>query len=309
MTLSSEGGTIVAPATAAEPAAGQAQPVAPAASAPPSDPAPPPSTEEVADWRKQFAGDDADGLKLLERFSDPQALFESYKHAQKTISSGKRIDAPQADWGEEQWAAFYDKLGRPKDANGYKVELKLPEGVELPDETKAVLGNVTQAGHKLGLTPQQMQGVHEFVANLAVEQLQQSEKAIAEMRVANERALKDLWGPEYDRNVRYAQAAANQLHRETGVDWRGLAEMVMQDGAKLGDRVEFVRLMAAAGRALDVDPLLDVRAEGVAKSVEDRKKELMDLRITDPRRYQSAEVQQELNALNSALERRQELAR
>lgn len=262
----------------------------------------PPAPE--IDWRQRIAGSDAALAKQLERFADETALAQSWLHAQKTISSGKKIEAPQTDWTEEQWGALYDKLGRPKDPNGYKVELKLPEGIELPDETRSVLGNVTQAGHKLGLTPRQMQGVHEFVANLAVEQLQQSEQAVVENRARSERTLKELWGPEYSQNLRYAQAAVNQLHRETGVDWQGLANLVTIDGTKLGDRSEFVRLMAAAGRALGADPLMDVRSSSVAQTLEDRKRALMALRVSDQRRYASQETQDELEKINRALSNR-----
>ena len=292
-----ENGTLLSPGTS-DPAQSPEKAATPGEKVDSQEPL---STE--LDWRRRMAGSDENLAKQLERFADEKALAQSWQHAQKTISSGKRIDAPQADWTDDQWGAFYDRLGRPKDPADYKVTLKLPEGVELPEETRAVLGNVTQAGHKLGLTPQQMQGVHEFVANLAVQQLEQSEKAIVEQKSASERALKELWGPEYQHNLRYAQAAVNQLHRESGVDWNGLANMVMIDGAKLGDRSEFVRLMAAAGRALGADPLMDVKSAGVAQTLEDRKRELMDLRIKDPRRYNSQAVIDELEKIYLALSR------
>lgn len=274
-----------------------------AESAPVETPLESPS-DAIEDWRARIAKGNQDLAKQLERFADETALAQSWMHAQKTISSGKKVELPQADWNDDQWAAFYDRLGRPKDPAGYKVKLDLPEGVELPEETKSVLGNVTQAGHKLGLTPQQMQGVHEFVANLAVQQLEQSEKAIVEQRAQSERALKELWGPEYQQNLRYAQAAVNQLHRETGVDWQGLANLVTIDGSKLGDRSEFVRLMAAAGRALGADPLMDVRSSSVAQTLEDRKRALMALRVSDQRRYASQETQDELAKINMALSNR-----
>ena len=65
-------------------------------------------------------------------------VFKSYKHAQ-TLVGAEKIPIPAGKLNTpENWNYVMDKLGRPKSADGYKLEANLPEG--FPKDEKLTEG-------------------------------------------------------------------------------------------------------------------------------------------------------------------------
>lgn len=90
------------------------------------------------DWRKSFAGEDADALKALNRFTDPKAFYESFKQKDAYINSGTKVTVPGSDASQEVIDAWNKARGVPDAADGYKIEAKPPEGVQVSDADKAI---------------------------------------------------------------------------------------------------------------------------------------------------------------------------
>lgn len=85
-------------------------------------------------------------------------VFKSYKNAQGMIGGEKlvipagKLDTP------ENWQHVFDKLGRPKDATGYKLERpELPGGMAYDEKLE---GEFKSACHALGILPKQAAGIY-----------------------------------------------------------------------------------------------------------------------------------------------------
>lgn len=94
----------------------------------------------------------------LATFKSPDALAKSWVNAQKLIGANKVV-VPGDKASEEEWNAFYNKIGRPESPDKYEV--KAPEGFKLDD---AMAKQMRETAHKLGLTPAQLNGLVAFDA-------------------------------------------------------------------------------------------------------------------------------------------------
>lgn len=206
----------------------------PAAGAPPATP--PPTADagatllggevdpwECADWQKN----------VPEKFRDEKGeirikeLAKSFSHLEKRIGSA---ELP------------------PKDADGYKVDVKLPEGVTMGEpELKGFL----KACHGAGFTNKQVQFVMDKYSEVLGSFTDQRDKATSD--------LKTQWGEGYDANIALAQKAYLKLVPEAD---RGLFQ-------KAGNNPAVIRLLAVLGKDLTEDKIkAGEPSTGNAESIE-----------------------------------------
>lgn len=120
---------------------------------------------------------------------------------------------------DEARAAFYEAIGRPKEAKGYSVEgLKLPEG--LPEDFKLPqdrLDKFKEFAHKQGLTQAQ------FAASLEIELEAMAQGYQSQSRAAQERQAKldEAWGAAKEAKRNAALKAAEAFG---GADFRAQLE-------------------------------------------------------------------------------------
>lgn len=138
-------------------------------------------------------------------------VFKWAANASKLIGGEKlvlphgKLDTP------ENWQHVFNKLGRPKDADGYKFEApKLPEGMKLDEGLEK---SFKAASHYLGLLPWQAQGLYQMYNDMQVQaytKTQQAENARAE---ETESALIAKLGTKekYDEYVKGADAALKRF--------------------------------------------------------------------------------------------------
>lgn len=172
------------------------------------DPAAAPAAgEQPSPLTGTFAGlADPDNQALVRAKGwDNKTLDEVLKsHRELESKIGTSVTVPKADATAEEWSAFYAKVGRPDDAGKY--EFQVPEGATHYNQDTTDKFRVW--AHKAGLTPAQAKIIHdEFVA----ESGQVYGKAIQTVQQradAAEKALVETWGdvhgPEYSRNMQYA---------------------------------------------------------------------------------------------------------
>jgi hypothetical protein len=83
------------------------------------------STPTSVDWRTSLP-EELKSEKSLSSITDIAGLAKSYVHAQKLIGADK-IPVPNKHATEDDWNAVYEKLGRPKSAEDYK--LNVPDNI------------------------------------------------------------------------------------------------------------------------------------------------------------------------------------
>lgn len=269
---------------------------------------------EAPDWRKLLAGDNADRLKKLERFTDPKAFVESFEQKDAYINSGKKVTVPGENASAEEIALWNAARGVPEKADGYQITAKPPEGLEIDDANKGILTGIVGKLHSLGAEPAVVNAAHEIF----YEQLQQAytaqESALVEGPQRAGAELAKVWGnkAELEQNCKFAAAGAQQfLGPLDGEKAKAFLNIQTADGYYLGDHPIVVQSLAALGRANADDPLfLEASGAGGGQgSVNDQIEAIYALRYSnDPKvqkSYDAPETRQRLVTLLAARERQQ----
>lgn len=144
-------------------------------------------------WTSQLqkeVSDNADLMKRLNKFTNISDLAKSYAELEGKI--GNSIVKPGKDATEAELNDFYEKLGRPKDANGYSVN----------DEKSQFLREIAFAN---GITDKQFSGLVDGL-NKFGEQFTQNVKAQqAQMLKATDEAMHKEYGNKYSEKVAFMQ--------------------------------------------------------------------------------------------------------
>lgn len=197
------------------------------------------ATQAQGKWFDSFA-DDLKAYTANKGWDDPAKAVHSYRDLEKFLGAdkaGRGVVLPKEDAAPEEWAAFYNKLGRPDNPDGYK--LPVPEG-DGGQFAKVASGWF----HELGLTAKQAASLAEKWNGYAAETMKAAQEAqIAErskQAEADLTALKQEWGADYDKRVELGRRAA----REYGIDADTLDKMESALGSK-----QVLSLMAKIGAA------------------------------------------------------------
>ncbi len=171
-------------------------------------------------------------------------VFKSYKHAQ-TLVGAEKIPIPAGKLNTpENWNYVMDKLGRPKSADGYKLEANLPEG--FPKDEKLTEG-FKQVAHYLGLLPWQAEGLYKFYNDAQVEAFKEIEAQMSSQAEKTEAALMAELGTKqkYDDFVRGADAALQRFG--------GSPEDIAAFSEKFGNDPIAVKILGNVAKAMMED--------------------------------------------------------
>ena len=249
-----------------------------------------------------MAGENADDLKLLERFTDEQSLFKSWKEAQALIRS-KGVVALPDNATPDQIAAFNKAIGVPETVEDFikAVEVQAPEGYAPTEDDKTFLNaSLTRLHSEIAKDPRPaniakvLQSIYFETAHQAERQLDEiSDKVAAD----TDAALTAKWATEKDDNYNWYKAAVTQFFGADGVE--KVASWRLADGSFLGDKQEFVEAFAMIGRqnAEDVNFLNAAGKGQTGQSIDAEYNDLMKLRQTDMKKYNLPETQARIQAL------------
>ena len=153
---------------------------------------------------------------------------------------------------------IYGKLGRPADPTGYKAEVALPEGVQLSAQHEQ---GFRQAAHAMGLSNAQYEGVMKFYAGYLGEAMQGQAQSMGQSKEEGEKALKDAWGVNYQKNLALAQRGLGALAKDAlGEEAESFIAEV--NGTPLANSPRFMKLLAHLGADLQEDGLITGEQEG-----------------------------------------------
>lgn len=194
---------IVAPAPSGQGAAPAAAPVAAPA---PIAAAPAALTPGIA-WLPN-ADEVTVGYLQNKGWTEPAQVVDGYKNLEKLLGAdraGNTVILPKADAAPEELGKFYDRLGRPTDAAGYKIPV--PETGGSPEFAKAAAGKF----HELGLTQKQGEALAGWWNEQAGSATQAQQVQAQQKFQADDAQLRTDWGQAYQQNLTQAQAAARGL--------------------------------------------------------------------------------------------------
>lgn len=200
--------------------------------------------------------EDVRGFVENKGWKDPSDAITGYINLEKYLGAdkaGRGLVLPKDDAAPEEWGQVYDKLGRPKSADEYK--LPVPDG-DTGEFAKMAAGKF----HELGLTSKQA----ESLANWYNEQSQaMAASQVNQMGVNAEQEMAKLqqeWGKEYDANIEAARRATRQF----GLEAPTLEKIENAIGTK-----QMLQLFAKIGKGVGEDSFVDgSRAGGLGMSPE-----------------------------------------
>ena len=183
--------------------------------------------------------------KSLQNFSSMDSFVKSYLNAQRMVGLDK-VAIPNKHSTESDWDQVYQKLGRPEKADEYKYNL--PKDSKLDSDS---LKAFSEQAHKLGLLPQQADGIIQYYQELAnASEINTNSKAETS-RLEAEQTLRKEFGPAYKDKINAARhLATNTLGNEF------LSKTLLADGSKLGDNPNVVRAFADLASKLSEDSLV-----------------------------------------------------
>ncbi len=274
----------------ASPAAEPIETPAPGAGAP----TPPSGAED----RWTGAIEDGRVRRFAERFESPAELARSAFELRQKLSNAVVLPGPNADAADRR--QFQRKLGVPARPEGYDLKLpaEMTQVCEADPAAAARLADFKRAMHAAGATPAAAQaGVDWYAQAVAVAQAEQ-DRAQADAREEAEATLRRDWGAEYDGNLRLAQRAAATFGDEAFTE---LLETATAGKTRLGNHPAFLRIFAAIGRRMAEDGDHSAAGDAARNTVQSRIDELTDLMHSDPDRYKTRAVQEELTGLYARL--------
>ena len=204
---------------------------------------------ETTDWKASLS-DELRADKSLENIKDIPSLAKSYIHAQKLVGADK-IPVPNKHATEDDWNAVYSRLGRPETPDGYKFNL--PEDQKVDEDGLKVFAD---HAHKLGLLPNQAEGMVKFYNELRANELSSADNTAIAARQKATDELTAEWGQAYKQKL----TAANNVVSE--VFPKGFMSMNLEDGTKIGDHPAVIKAFAALADKMGEDKI--VQADGPA---------------------------------------------
>ena len=198
--------------------------------------------QATTDWKASLS-DEIRSDKSLENIKDIEGLAKSYVHAQKMVGSDK-IPVPNKYATDKDWDAVYEKLGRPKSADGYKYDLPQDKQVD-----EASLKEFSNQAHKLGLLPTQANGVVKFYNEMTAKSIQDADSKALAARENSTKTLKQEWGQAVDQKVSQAATLAKSVGATE------LFDTNLADGTKLGDHPVMIKAFAELAGKMGEDTI------------------------------------------------------
>ncbi len=193
-------------------------------------------------WRDSLAPEFKD-LPALKDYPDINALAKSHVSLQSKLGANP-IVRPKDDAKPEEIAAFYDALGRPKEAKDYNLAAPtgMPEGLPQDEAFKtAFLGHF----HEAGLTQKQAETIYGKYMEHSAKSFQEFTTA---KTLAKQKGIQDLqakWKENYDANSAQAAGVIRTFGSPALVKW-------LEETGN-GDEPAFVELFHAISQTLNED--------------------------------------------------------
>lgn len=190
-------------------------------------------------WQSSFDDTTKDYISN-KGWKEPVHMLDSYRNLEKLVgvSPDQVLRLPKADdpQAAEAMNSIYDRLGRPKQADGYKLEIPKENGS--PEFAKAA----SEQFHKLGLSEKQGQDLVKWWNESQANATKAFKDANVQKLQTGKDALKKEWGAAHEQNLNLAKRAAKEFGVagevidavENVAGYDGVMKLFHSIGSKLG---------------------------------------------------------------------------
>lgn len=192
-------------------------------------------TATSGSWVNGF-DDDTKAYVANKGWDSIEKFLESYRNIEKFNKGNTNlVEIPGPDADEETINSFYERIGRPSNADSY--------GIEFDDDSKESVDFFTGMAHKHGLTRDQAQSMYNDLNGFNE---QQKQAAIDRAQVENDKAVDELktqWGKDYDANISAGTTALQRLgieaetidNLEEKLGTKGVIDLMVKIGKRMGE--------------------------------------------------------------------------
>lgn len=251
------------------------------------------------DWRDQMSGGDEQLAQMLSRYRSPENVGKALKELRVRMSkqSSPTVPALSENPTEQEVTEYRQAFSIPEESSGYEVTL--PEELQRDEE---LMGMFLDHAHKNNMTPTAVQAAVDWYSAHQITTEQDRNEYAHQHRNETEDLLRQEWGSDYRGNLNAVQQYLdNVLGEEAASELRSFRN---ERGALISNDAQFLKLLVQpAIDAMGANAVYAGDNASVAQSLEERKQELMALRLSDPRKYNSDAVQTEMQQIYSRLNR------
>ena len=116
--------------------------------------------------------------------------------------AGKKGDIPKSDASQEEWDAFYNKLGRPENVDGYDFTIGDEFTKVVGEESVPFFENAVEEFKKeifkIGASADQAENLVDWYLGFVANSIEEDNKAVEENIETMESQLRKEWGDSYD---------------------------------------------------------------------------------------------------------------
>ena len=194
------------------------------------------------DWKASLPEDIRDN-QLIHNANSIESLAKTAIHAQSMIGADK-LAIPGKWANEDDWNNVYTKLGKPEDAQGYKLEVK--EGTQVDKDIESWYRGLA---HKAGLNDRQANTIfQEYMAKeaeLKAANAPPSPEDVEIIKGEAEIALKKEWGKAFDTKRNEAKGVLTEFAP------KDFDQLLTKDGVPLGNDPVFIKTLANIGNYIN----------------------------------------------------------
>lgn len=290
------------PADAGDPPAGAGDPPAgdPPAGDPPADDPPAELGNLPDNWREIMANGDDKKLAYLKRFKSHDTFLNAQLAQNQRARESTKAPTLPDNATPEQVAAYRKATGIPENAADYG--LAFPEGFEAQDADNDLMGEFGTFMHENNVPPGAAQRALEWYSDYIDQDRQtKNARAVQQHQEASDQLALD-WGKDFDGNTNAVKKYLNDMLGEDQAN--AFRALQLPDGSLLGNNIDMMKLL--------VTPAVDNAGPNfiyssdtaeTAKTLQERKDELQGMRLTDPTKWKSDDVQKELHELYGRINR------
>ena len=194
------------------------------------------------DWKARLPEDIRDN-QLIHNANSIESLAKTAIHAQSMIGADK-LAIPGKWANEDDWNNVYTKLGKPEDAQGYKLEVK--EGTQVDKDIESWYRGLA---HKAGLNDRQANTIfQEYMAKEAELKAANAPPSPVDVEIIKgeaEIALKKEWGKALDTKMNEAKGVLTEFAP------KDFDQLLTKDGVPLGNDPVFIKTLANIGNYIN----------------------------------------------------------
>ena len=194
------------------------------------------------DWKASLPEDIRDN-QLIHNANSIESLAKTAIHAQSMIGADK-LAIPGKWANDDDWNNVYTKLGKPEDAQGYKLEVK--EGTQVDKDMESWYRGLA---HKAGLNDRQANTIfQEYMAKeaeLKAANAPPSPEDVEIIKGEAEIALKKEWGKAFDTKMNEAKGVLTEFAP------KDFDQLLTKDGVPLGNDPVFIKTLANIGNYIN----------------------------------------------------------